>query len=68
MIKIKAKVSKDACIGCGACQAIAPDVFELNDEGIAEVIVDEIKSELEDDVQNAADSCPTSAIELKENN
>lgn len=62
---MKAKVSKDACIGCGACQAIAPNVFELGDEGLAEVITDEIKKEIEDDVQDAADSCPTSAIEIE---
>ena len=29
----RVRVNKDACIGCGACQAIAPDVFSLNDEG-----------------------------------
>ena len=29
---MKATVLKDACIGCGACQAIAPDVFEIEDD------------------------------------
>ena len=67
MIYIKARVSKDACIGCGACQAIVPDVFEIGDEGLAEVIVDEIKQELEDDVKDASDSCPTGASEMEEN-
>ena len=62
---IKAKVSKDACIGCGACQAIVPDVFELGDDGLADVIVSEIKDELKDDVQDAADGCPTGAIEVE---
>ncbi len=28
----------ETCIGCSACVAISPDVFELNDEGISEVI------------------------------
>ena len=27
------KVYKDLCIGCGACQAVAPDVFEIEDDG-----------------------------------
>ena len=30
---MKLRVDKDICIGCGACQATAPDLFEINDEG-----------------------------------
>lgn len=67
MINIKAKVSKEACIGCGACQAIVSEVFQLGDDGQAEVIVEEISENLESDVKDAADSCPTSAIEVEEN-
>ena len=32
----KVRVNQEACIGCGACMAIASDVFEINDEGLAE--------------------------------
>ena len=28
----------DSCIGCGACTAVAPDVFELGDDGLATVV------------------------------
>ena len=69
---MKVKVNKDACIGCGACASICPDVFELNDEGLSEVKVEEenkenkekeevvsVKEELQDEVRDAADSCPT---------
>lgn len=59
----KVKVNKDACIGCGACQAIVPDVFEMNDEGYAEAIPGDIPEELENDVIDALEGCPTSAIE-----
>ena len=27
------KVNKDLCIGCGACQAVCPEVFEIDDDG-----------------------------------
>ena len=30
---MEVKVNRDACIGCGACAAICPDVFEIDDEG-----------------------------------
>ena len=28
-------VSKDECIACGACGAVAPDIFGYDDEGYA---------------------------------
>lgn len=63
---MKVKVNEDACIGCGACAAIAPEVFEINDEGLSTVIVDEVAKENEEEVNDAIDSCPTSAIERKD--
>ena len=39
---MKVKVQDDLCIGCGACAAICSEVFELNDEGISEAIVDTV--------------------------
>ena len=63
---MKANVNKDMCIGCGACQAIVPDVFEIADDGLATCKVESIKDELKDDVDDAAMSCPTSAIEISE--
>ncbi len=63
---MKVKVNKDACIGCGACASICPDVFEINDEGLSVAKVEEVKDELQDEVRDAADSCPTGAIEVEE--
>lgn len=63
---MKVKVNEDACIGCGACAAIAPEVFEINDEGLSTVIVDEVAKENEKEANDAIDSCPTSAIERKD--
>lgn len=62
---MKAKV-KNMCIGCGACQALVPDVFEINDEGQAEVILDTIPESLEDEVKDASENCPVNAIEVNE--
>jgi len=51
-------VDQNACIGCGACVALCPSVFEMNEEGKSHAIS-------QDDVagaQNAAASCPVQAI------
>ena len=51
----------DTCTACGLCVDTCPEVFEMGDEK-AEVIVDEVPAEHEDDVQQAADECPVEAI------
>ena len=61
----KINVSPEACIGCGACVAIDPEHFEFNDEGLSHPISNENLESAE--LNNAIDSCPTSAISLVEN-
>ena len=59
---MKVKVNKDLCIGCGACQALVEDFFEIQDDGLAGVKVDKVPEDLEEDVKDAIDGCPTQAI------
>ena len=59
---MKVKVNPDVCIGCGACQAIAPDVFEISDDGIAQEISEEVKEEFVEDATDAKEGCPVNAI------
>ena len=62
----KAVVKKDVCIGCGLCTSVASEVFGFADDGLAENILGgEVPAGLEDSVQEAADSCPVSAIETE---
>lgn len=63
---MKAKVDRDACIGCELCTTICPEVFEMDDEQIATVIADPVPSNVEDEAKEAEDSCPTSAITIEE--
>lgn len=62
---MKLVVDKDICIGCGACSAICPDVFEIDDEGLAVSIVDEVPEECNEDAIDAKEGCPVNAIEEK---
>jgi len=63
---MRAKVDADLCTACGLCEEIAPEVFEANEEGIAQVKVDEIPEELQESAQEAADQCPVEAITIEE--
>lgn len=60
---MKVKVNSDACIGCGACAAICENVFEINDEGLSNVVVDTVEDADVDATKEAIESCPTGAIE-----
>lgn len=64
---MKARVIEDKCIGCGQCEAVCNTVFQINDEGFATTITDNINDELVEDVKMAASGCPTDAIEIEEN-
>ncbi len=63
---MEAKIDRDACIGCELCVTLAPEVYEMDDEHIATVIVNPIPQDLEDDAREGADSCPTDAISIEE--
>ena len=58
-----AKVTvEDTCIGCGMCLSLASAVFAFDASGEkAEVISDEVDSSVEE----AAASCPVSAIVIE---
>ncbi|HNR67533.1 MAG TPA: ferredoxin [bacterium] len=62
---MKVKVDPDLCTACELCVDSVPDVFEMGDD-VAQVKVKVVPSDLEDDVRDAADSCPAEAIIIEE--
>lgn len=59
-------VDQDLCIGAATCVAIAPTVYQLNDEGKAYILDPD---SVDDDVMmQAAKSCPVNAIIIKDKN
>ena len=60
---MKAIVDHAKCVGDGICADICPEVFEMRDDGLAYVIVDEVPEAAEATVKEAAEACPTIAIE-----
>lgn len=63
---MRVRVDEDLCLGCGICEGLAPDVFSLANEPFAEVLVDPVPAEFEDDVRQSAEECPEEAIIIEE--
>ncbi len=62
---MKVIVDADTCIGCAMCEGICPEVFEMSDDDLAVVQVDQVPAELEDACREAVEACPVEAISIE---
>ncbi len=63
---MKIEVDQNKCIGCGNCVALTQNsVFDFNDDGLAECIIDEIPEDKKEVAEEAINECPTEAIKEK---
>ena len=62
---MKVTVDSGLCAASASCVAICPEVFKIEGE-VAEVITSPVPAEHEDAARQAADSCPTGAIQVEE--
>ena len=58
-------VDTDACISCGACVDVCPEVFVLNESLGYALVINPYGSD-EDKVQEAMDICPVNCIHWEE--
>lgn len=61
---IRVQVDLTRCQGYGNCVTAAPDVFDINDEGQAFVLVDDLADEELARMKAAAAVCPVAAISV----
>lgn len=61
---MKAFVDKEACISCGLCASLCPDIFSMEDDadGKAVAVDEELSGDRLECAQDAASQCPTEAI------
>lgn len=60
---MKAFVDENTCICCGLCEGICSEVF-TTESGVA--VAGVVEPVNENDVREAVDSCPVSAISIEE--
>ena len=58
---MKFKVDQELCIGCGACEGICPEVFELVDDK-SQVTLNPVPEEFQAGALEAEENCPVQAI------
>jgi ferredoxin len=62
---MKVVVNFDLCASTGGCAQIAPEVFEVRNDGYLYILQEEPPEDLHAAVIEAADVCPTGAITLE---
>ncbi len=62
---VKVSIS-DKCIGCGACVALAPDIFEMDASTMKSKVKKQPAGPDEvDTAKQAAEACPVEAIKVE---
>lgn len=60
-------VDQDLCIAAGRCVAVAPEVFDVDEDGFVVLLQESPGSELLNSAHTAAIVCPARAIQLHHN-
>jgi ferredoxin len=63
---VRVVVDLDLCLGHAQCEDAAPEVFEVQDDGYAHVLVEHPGPDLQPQVEEAVRRCPTEAISIVE--
>lgn len=60
----RVEVDRDRCLGTGTCEMIAPEVFEVGDDGVVAVVRPVGAGDDEGAVEEAVRACPVQALTL----
>lgn len=63
---MKIVVDREKCTGLGMCESVAPDVFEVGDDGVLVLHSATVPEGREDEMRDAVESCPTEALSLED--
>lgn len=63
---MKVTVDFDMCASTGGCMQICPEVFEVRSDGYLYILQEQPDEALHGKVREAAELCPTAAIELED--
>lgn len=64
MSPLKVVVDYDMCESNALCARLAPEVFEVDDDDMLQILVEHPTEELMDKVRKAIERCPRGALSL----
>jgi ferredoxin len=59
---MRVRIEGELCAGHARCQALAPAVFDVDDQGYGVVLAPEVPPAEEESVQRAERNCPERAV------
>ncbi|GAA2862292.1 ferredoxin [Pseudonocardia halophobica] len=62
---MKVCVDYDKCTGLGLCESLAPEFFEVQDDGSLELLQTEGAESQRAELEEAVRACPTEALSLE---
>ncbi len=63
---MRVRVDYDLCSSNAVCMGIAPEVFEVRDDGFLYLLTEEPAGDVAERVREAAGACPNGAIFLED--
>jgi ferredoxin len=64
-MSIEILLDQSKCTGLGLCEAVAPDMFEVQDDGMVALLVTSVDDARLTDVEAAVSACPTEALSFR---
>jgi ferredoxin len=61
---MRIRIDPGICQGYAQCNSLLPSVFEVGDDGTAQVLVPQVPPSLTGSVARVVDMCPTGAISV----
>jgi ferredoxin len=63
-VALRIVVDYDTCITSGMCTSIAPEIFEIGDDGTLKLLMEVVPPDLLEKAESAVLCCPVEALSL----
>lgn len=63
---MKVTVDFDKCESNAVCMGILPEVFEVDDDDMLHLLMEDVPEEMRDRLEQAVRSCPMTAISIED--